>query len=93
MYFKKRYFNTTAHNIHQCRKTPVSSFHRCLINTGVEKNEQYLNRDYSFDHRRLSNRDRLLARTTCLVCFISTANGQSKKKRKKARNVALVAGT
>ncbi len=28
---------------HQCMKTTVSSCHRFLINTGVEKNEQHLN--------------------------------------------------
>jgi hypothetical protein len=44
-------------------------------------------------HRHLSNIDCLTARTTCLVCPISTVNGHSKKKRKKAKNVALVAGT
>ncbi len=27
----------TAHIRHQCRKTTVLSFHRCLIQTGVEK--------------------------------------------------------
>jgi len=34
-----------------------------------------------------------MARTACLVYLISTVNGHSKKKRKKAKNVALVAGT
>jgi hypothetical protein len=34
-------------------------------------------------HRHLSNIDCLTARTTCLVCFISTVNGCSKNKRKK----------
>ncbi len=29
--------NRTAHNRHQCRKTIVSSCHRCLISTGVKK--------------------------------------------------------
>ncbi len=44
-------------------------------------------------HRYLSNIDCLMSHTACLVCFISTVNGHSKKKRKKATNVALVAGT
>ncbi len=29
--------NGTVHIRHQCRKTTVLSCHRCLINTGVEK--------------------------------------------------------
>jgi hypothetical protein len=37
-----------------------------------------------------------MARTTCLVCFISTVNGRNKNKIKEAKNaledVALVAG-
>ncbi len=36
------------------------------------------------DHRHLSNIDCLMACTACLVCFISTVNGRSKKKRKEA---------
>ncbi len=34
-----------------------------------------------FNHRHLSNIDCLMARTVCLVCFISTVNGRSKKKK------------
>jgi hypothetical protein len=44
-------------------------------------------------HRYLSNIDCLMVCTACLDCFISTLNGSSKKQRKKAKNVALVAGT
>jgi len=33
-------------------------------------------------HRHLRNIDCLMARTACLVCFISTVNGHSKRKRK-----------
>ncbi len=33
-------------------------------------------------HRHLSNIDCLMAHTACLVCFISTVNGHSKKKKK-----------
>jgi hypothetical protein len=29
--------NGRAHIRHQCRKTIVLNYHRCLINTGVEK--------------------------------------------------------
>ncbi len=47
----------------------------------------------SLTYRHLSNIDCLMAHTGCLVCFISTVNGHSKKKRKKAKNVALVVGT
>ncbi len=32
-------------------------------------------------HRHLSNIDCLKARTTCLVCFISTVNGHRKKEK------------
>jgi len=32
------------------------------------------------NHRHLSNIDCLMARTTCLVCFISSVNGHSKKE-------------
>jgi hypothetical protein len=39
--------NRTAHIRHQCMKTTVFSCHRCLINTGVEKNELHLNIDYN----------------------------------------------
>ncbi len=35
------------------------------------------------DHRHLRNIDSLMARSACLVCFISTANGHSKKKTEK----------
>jgi hypothetical protein len=32
-------------------KTAFLSCHKCLINTGVEKNEQHINRDKNFDHQ------------------------------------------
>jgi hypothetical protein len=35
------------------------------------------------DHRHLSNIDCLMARIACLVCFISTVNGCSKKRKEK----------
>jgi len=34
-----------------------------------------------------------MASTTCLVCFISTANGHSKKKENALEDVVLAAGT
>jgi len=42
-------FNRTTHIRHQWRITTVLSCHRCLINTGMEKNEQHLNIDKKFD--------------------------------------------
>ncbi len=42
--------NRTVCNGHQCRKTTVLSFHRCLLKTGV-KNELHLNIDLNFDHQ------------------------------------------
>ncbi len=46
-----------------------------------------------FCHRHLSNIDCLMACTACLVCFISTVNGRSKKRENALEDVALVAGT
>ncbi len=40
------------------------------------------------DHRHLSNKVCLMARTTCLVCFISTVNGRNKKIKKNKKLVA-----
>ncbi len=37
----------------------------------------------AFPHRHLRNIDCIMARTACLVCFISTVNGRSKKKKEK----------
>ncbi len=34
-----------------------------------------------------------MAHTACIVCFISTVNGRSKKKENALKDVALVAGT
>ncbi len=43
--------NRTVWIRQQCRKTTVLSCHRCLINTGVKKNELHLNIDNNFDHQ------------------------------------------
>jgi len=43
-------------------------------------------------HRHLRKIDWLMAHTACRVCLISTVNGRGKKKEKKAKIVALVAG-
>jgi hypothetical protein len=36
------------------------------------------------DHRHQSNIDFLMVGTACLVCFSSSVNGRSKRKRKEA---------
>ncbi len=43
-------------------------------------------------HRHLSNTDCLMVHTACLVCFISTVNGRSKKRENALEDVALVPG-
>jgi hypothetical protein len=45
------------------------------------------------NHRHLSDIDCLTAHTACLVCFISTLNGCSKKIKRSLWRRALVAGT
>jgi len=40
-----------ARNRYLYRKKTVLRCHRCLIKTGVDKNEQHLNIDKNFDHR------------------------------------------
>jgi hypothetical protein len=60
------------------------------INALMSKVEAMLH----YDHRHVSNTDCLKARTACLVCFISTVNGRSKKKKKLSLGrPGLVAGT
>ncbi len=52
--------------------------------------------NYSIDrvHRHLRNIDCLTEHTACLVCFISTVNGRSKKRKKRSiLRAVLVAGT
>jgi hypothetical protein len=44
-------------------------------------------------HRHLSNIGCLKAHTACLVCFISTVNGHSEKRKTSLERPALVAGT
>ncbi len=41
----------TSHIWHLWRKTTALSCHRCLINTGFEKIEQYLNIDENLNHQ------------------------------------------
>jgi hypothetical protein len=49
------------------------------MNGTLKNGNNCLNTNY----RHLSNIDCLTVRTACLVCFISTVNGHSKKERKK----------
>ncbi len=42
--------NITACIRHQYSKITILSSHRCLINTGIEKNEPHLDIDWSFNH-------------------------------------------
>ncbi len=58
--------NRTARIRHQCRKTTVLSCHRCLINTGVEKNEQHLNKEYNFDQQMFPSKSKCLYSSNCL---------------------------
>ncbi len=44
-------------------------------------------------HRHLSNVDCLMVYTACIVCFISTVNGCSKKGENVLEDVVLVVGT
>ncbi len=53
----------------------------------------FFNGRLKLTHRHLSNIDCLMACTACFVCFISTANGCSKKKENSLEDVARVAGT
>jgi hypothetical protein len=41
------------------------------------------------NHRHRNNIDCLMAHTACLVCFISTVNGRSKKLKKKRRSLGF----
>ncbi len=43
-------------------------------------------------HRHLGNIDCLMVHTACLVCLISTVNGHSNKKRKKAKKCGPSSG-
>ncbi len=56
----------TAHIRHLCRKRTVSSCHRCLINIGVEKNEQHWSIDYSFDHQMSPGKRKRWYSNNCL---------------------------
>jgi hypothetical protein len=65
---------------------------QCLVG----KAEILVSMSVSDNHRHLSNIDCLMASTACLVCFISTDSGRSKKTKKRENaleDVALVADT
>ncbi len=48
------------------QETTVLSCHRCLINTGVEKNEQHLNKDYNFDPQMSLSKSKCWYPNNCL---------------------------
>jgi hypothetical protein len=58
--------NGSAHIRHQFRKTTVLSCHRCLNNTGVDKNEQHLNIDQNFDHQMSLSKSKCWYLNNCL---------------------------
>jgi hypothetical protein len=58
--------NRRAHIRNQCRKATVLSFHRCLINTGIEKTEQLSNIDYNFDHQMSPCKSKCWYSNNCL---------------------------
>ncbi len=60
-----RLCNRTACIRDQCRKTTVFNCHRCLINTGVEKNEHHLNIDKKFDHHMSLSKSRFWYSNHC----------------------------
>jgi hypothetical protein len=62
-------FNRTACIRHQCRNTTVLSCHRCLTNTGVEKNEQQLNIDSNFDNQVSLSKSKCGYSNNCLHFF------------------------
>ena len=57
---------TVISDRHRCRKTTVLSCHRCLIKTGVKKNEQHLNIDYNFNHQICLSKSKCLYSNNCL---------------------------
>ncbi len=51
---------------HQCRKTTVLSCYRCLVNTGVEKNQLHLNMDLNFYHQMSLGKSKCWFSNNCL---------------------------
>ncbi len=62
----KNCYNRRTHIRHQCRKTTLITCQRCLINTGVEKNEQHLNIDQNFDHQMSLSQSKCWYSNNCL---------------------------
>ncbi len=58
-----------------CKVSGLTKHLRKIVNDSAK-----IVTNQGWDHRHLSNIDCLKARTTRLVCFISTANGLSKKE-------------
>ncbi len=67
--------NDALHNDTQHNETQLASGDSSV----AEKSTHNLKFKGS-NHKHLSNIDCLIGRTACLVCFISTANGHSKKE-------------
>ncbi len=93
--------NRTAHIRHQWRKTTVLSCHRCLINTGVEKNGLCLNINQNFDHPMSLSKSKCWYSNNCLhfvkctqfhcqcrITFLSHLNLKMKLKLKNS-NIAV----
>jgi hypothetical protein len=50
-------------------KKTVLSWHRCLIKTGVEKNELHLNTDYNFEHQMSLRMSKCWYSNNCFTFF------------------------
>jgi hypothetical protein len=58
--------NRTAHIRHQCSETTVLTCQRCVINTGIEKNEQCLDIDENFYHLMSFSKSKCWDLNNCL---------------------------
>ncbi len=73
---------TVCIRLHQCRKTTVSSCHRCLISNGV-KNELHLIIDLNVDHQMFLSKSKCwfsnncLHYLKCIYSYLETSGGQS----------------
>ncbi len=90
-YFKCQCSDRTTCIRHQSRKTTVLSCPRCLIHTGVGKNEQPLNRDYNIDHYMSLSKEQMLVFKQLFTffkacCSIRAYRGKYKQIRIKKKN-------
>ncbi len=79
--------NGTAYIGHECRKTTVLNCHRCLINTGVEKNELYLNIYFNLFHQMSLSKSKCWYSNNCLHFFKAMFHCNCKKFYSKGANV------